>query len=314
MKRVTTGLVGLGLAASVGFAYASPGVAQPTPDVARTGPGRQERRRSSAATRDEAAGLRETAITSVINGDAKPVTKNGTSVVKVGEGHSPADAAALANKKATTKQRQAARDASRGPVRRAQAGAVRQDLRDPRRVRQRAAPGLPRRGHRSERARADDVRGPAAQPDPRAGPHEGQLHGLAERLHRRALPGPLLRQGQQDRVGQDLLRGAVVRPLHRRRHGLGLGEGALQRGSLRPRRVVQDHLEPDPGRDHRVGGRPEGGRQDRRRDQGGHRVVRRVRPLRLRRRRQLQRVRRLHRPLPDRARRRRRGRRRSPAG
>ena len=112
MKRVTTGLVGLGLAASVGFAYASPGMAQPAPDVA----GQEQTRESGDAlpqpleTKRQA--LRDTAITSVLNGDAKPVTKNGTSVVKVGKGHTPADAAALANKKATDKQRQAAEDSA----------------------------------------------------------------------------------------------------------------------------------------------------------------------------------------------------------
>ncbi len=111
MKRVTTGLVGLGLAAAVGLAYATPGAAQPTPGV----DGRDEVVKGGDAlpqpleTKRQA--LRETAITSVINGDAEPVTKNGTSVVKVGKGYTPADAAVLANKKATAKQRQAARAA-----------------------------------------------------------------------------------------------------------------------------------------------------------------------------------------------------------
>ncbi|MGH3458678.1 immune inhibitor A domain-containing protein, partial [Aeromicrobium sp.] len=108
MKRVTTGLVGLGLAASIGLAYASPGTAEPAPDVA----GQEQTKEGGDAlpqpleTKRQA--LRDTAITSVLNGDAKPVTKNGTSVVKVGKGHTPADAAALANEKATEKQRQAA--------------------------------------------------------------------------------------------------------------------------------------------------------------------------------------------------------------
>ena len=108
MKRVSTGLVGLGLAASLGIAFALPGVAKPAPDVS----GQDRTVKSGDAlpnpleTKRQA--LRNTAITSVIDGDAKPVTKNGSTVVKVGEGHSPADAAALANKKATSKQRQAA--------------------------------------------------------------------------------------------------------------------------------------------------------------------------------------------------------------
>ncbi|RYF28665.1 MAG: protease, partial [Comamonadaceae bacterium] len=49
--------------------------------------------------------LREQALTSVLDGDAKAVTKNGSSVVKVGSAASPADAARSANKKATLKQR-----------------------------------------------------------------------------------------------------------------------------------------------------------------------------------------------------------------
>ncbi len=110
MKRVTTGLVGLGLAASVGFAFAAPGVAEPAPDAAGQDQTRQSGDALPQPLETKRQGLRQTAITSVINGDAKPVTKNGSSVVKVGEGHSPADAAALANKKATNKQRQAARD------------------------------------------------------------------------------------------------------------------------------------------------------------------------------------------------------------
>ena len=111
MKRVTTGLVGLGLAAAVGLAYATPGAAQPSPGV----DSRDEAVKGGDAfpqpleTKRQA--LRETALTSVINGDAEPVTKNGTSVVKVGRGYSPADAAVLANQEATAKQRQAARDA-----------------------------------------------------------------------------------------------------------------------------------------------------------------------------------------------------------
>ncbi|MCW2799999.1 MAG: protease, partial [Aeromicrobium sp.] len=56
---------------------------------------------------DKRRALRETGLTSVLNGDAKPVEKNGASVVKVGKGYSPADAAALANKKTSKKARAA---------------------------------------------------------------------------------------------------------------------------------------------------------------------------------------------------------------
>ncbi len=111
MKRVTTGLVGLGLAVSLG-AFALPSSALPTPNV--SGPDRvdvsQDDLPNPLATKRQA--MRDSAITSVLEGDAKPVTKNGTTVVKVGKGHTPADAAALANKKATAKQRKAASDST----------------------------------------------------------------------------------------------------------------------------------------------------------------------------------------------------------
>ncbi|MEO6471401.1 MAG: immune inhibitor A domain-containing protein, partial [Aeromicrobium sp.] len=60
---------------------------------------------------DKRRALREQAITSVINGDAKPVQKNGSTVVKVGSGFSPADAAAQNNtssRKGIAKQQQKA--------------------------------------------------------------------------------------------------------------------------------------------------------------------------------------------------------------
>jgi len=51
---------------------------------------------------DKRRALRETGLSSVLNGDAKAVQKNGSTVVKVGKGFSPADAAAQHNKNAGT--------------------------------------------------------------------------------------------------------------------------------------------------------------------------------------------------------------------
>jgi len=99
VKRVTTGLIGLGLLASFGVATASPSVAKPS------APPTNEAQRTSTGhelvnpLEDKRRALREEAITSVLNGDAKAVTKNGSSVVKVGKGSSPAEAARKANKK-----------------------------------------------------------------------------------------------------------------------------------------------------------------------------------------------------------------------
>ncbi|WP_290512694.1 immune inhibitor A domain-containing protein [Aeromicrobium sp.] len=102
---MTSGLVGLALAASLGLAYASPGTAATSTSPPVGGNDRAERVQDDLANplEDKRRALRESGITSVINGDAKPVQKDGATVVKVGKGYSPADAAALANKKASKK-------------------------------------------------------------------------------------------------------------------------------------------------------------------------------------------------------------------
>lgn len=105
MKRVTSGLVGLTLAASLGLAYASPGTAAPAPPAnAADKPSAIGKDDLPNPLEDKRRALRESAVTSVINGDATAETKNGTSVVKVGKGYSPADAAALANRRASKGQ------------------------------------------------------------------------------------------------------------------------------------------------------------------------------------------------------------------
>jgi immune inhibitor A len=109
LKRVTSGLVGLTLAASLGLAYASPGSATPAPPVGGEKSqkvGKDDLPNPLESKRRE---LRESGVTSVLNGDAKAVTKDGTSVVKVGKGYSPAAAAALANKRTSKAERKALR-------------------------------------------------------------------------------------------------------------------------------------------------------------------------------------------------------------
>ena len=100
MKRVTSGLVGLGLAASLGFAYAAPSSAQSSPPV--IGSDRVDKSHDELPNplEDKRRALRDAAITGVVNGDLKAVQKNGSTVVKVGKGTSPAEAARKANKKA----------------------------------------------------------------------------------------------------------------------------------------------------------------------------------------------------------------------
>jgi immune inhibitor A len=109
VKRVTSGLVGLALAASLGLAYASPGSAAPAPPVNGADRASKNHDELTSPMENKRRALRESAVTGVINGDLKPVQKNGSSVVKVGEGTSPADAARLGNKKARSDLRAGAK-------------------------------------------------------------------------------------------------------------------------------------------------------------------------------------------------------------
>jgi immune inhibitor A len=96
VKRVTTGLLGLGLAASLGLANAPASAAETAPPISGADKVAKEHELPNPLE-DKRRALREQAVTSVVNGEAKPQTKDGVSVVKVGEGTSPADAARLAN-------------------------------------------------------------------------------------------------------------------------------------------------------------------------------------------------------------------------
>lgn len=107
MKRVTTGLIGLALTASLGLAFATPGTAaQAAPTNGADKTAREHELANPLETKRRE--LREQAITSVLNGKSSPTTRNGSSVVKVGRGASPQDAALQRNAKATAKQKKAA--------------------------------------------------------------------------------------------------------------------------------------------------------------------------------------------------------------
>lgn len=97
VRRVTSGLLGLGLVASFGVAYAAPSTATSAPPVAGSDHVEKKQDELPNPLEDKRRALRETGITSVLNGEAKAVQKNGSTVVKVGKGYSPADAAANAN-------------------------------------------------------------------------------------------------------------------------------------------------------------------------------------------------------------------------
>ncbi|WP_255559816.1 MULTISPECIES: immune inhibitor A domain-containing protein [unclassified Mumia] len=93
MRRLSTALITLGMAASFGAAFASPGTASSAPPVNAAATTSKDHELPNPLE-DKRRALREEAITSVVNGEAKPVTKNGSEVVKVGTSLSPADAAA----------------------------------------------------------------------------------------------------------------------------------------------------------------------------------------------------------------------------
>src|SRR5215207_3942064 len=97
VKRVTSGLLGLTLAASLGYAYASPGNASSTSSVASSDRVDKKQDELPNPLEDKRRAMRETAISAVLNGDATPIQKNGSTVVKVGKGSSPEDAAAASN-------------------------------------------------------------------------------------------------------------------------------------------------------------------------------------------------------------------------
>ncbi|MDQ3155655.1 MAG: immune inhibitor A [Actinomycetota bacterium] len=112
MRRVTSGLLGLGLVASFGVAYATPSTASSAPPV--SGADRVEKHDELPnPLEDKRRALREAGLKSVLNGDSKAVQKNGSTVVKVGKGYSPADAAAQHNKNAEKARRGQAQKAKK---------------------------------------------------------------------------------------------------------------------------------------------------------------------------------------------------------
>ena len=100
MKRVTTCVLGIGLASSLGLTFAAPTMAAEAPP--QQGVDRVQKDHDLPnPLEDKRRELREQAVASVVSGEAKPVTRNGSTVVKVGEAATPADAATLASPKAS---------------------------------------------------------------------------------------------------------------------------------------------------------------------------------------------------------------------
>ncbi len=110
MKRLTSGVVSLGLAASLGLAFAAPTTAAPPSQEPQRAEKEHDLPNPLETKRRE---LREQAVTAVINGEAEPIERNGSTVVKVGEAPAPADAAALKNDKAPAAARAKAKKAKK---------------------------------------------------------------------------------------------------------------------------------------------------------------------------------------------------------
>ena len=168
MRRVTAGLGSLVIAAGLATT------------VALT---RARRRRTAASGQPQAVGRRRCRTRPRRSGGSCARSRSRRCSAGEREGRSSA-ARSKVVKVGKTAPRTGAR--GRGPVRRARAREDGQDLRRAGRVRQRAAPELPGPGHGPEHAGPGDVRRAAAQRDPGAGPHEGQLDGLAAGLQPRS--------------------------------------------------------------------------------------------------------------------------------
>ena len=317
VRKVAVGLLGLSLTAT-GLAFGPSASAAPQPKLPAAAPAAAE----PQALKDELPNkleekrraLRQQGLSDVLSGAARPRSATAARSSRSARPARPARAGANARTAAGSGQQTKDQYVELEPR------ADRQDLRDPGRVRQRAAPELPGPGHRPGHRRArprSTVRCTTRSPSPTGRwttPPSGRPDYSAG-----LLPPALLRHQPGRRVAQAVLRGPVLGSLQRRRRGHRLGQGQVQRGPLRPHpkrlprarcahvctntwALVRDAANQWVA-DQKAAG------PDRRADRRRAEVVRPVGPLRLRRRRQLQRAGRLHRPLPDRPRRRRPGRR-----
>ncbi len=316
MRKSIVGLLSLAVASTVGVSLTAPATGAPA-----GGGAPDDGTRTSAAPavddlpnpmEEKRRDLRAEAIAQVVNGEATPVDRGVSTVLKVGE--TPAVAETRAPGRQARPQRDQYVELAREKT--DQIFVILAEFGNERH------PDYPGPGHRPRHARSGarstgrcTTRSPSrtARSTTRPSGRRTTTSEYFQQLY--------FGTGRGDESLKTYYETAVLRPLQRRRHGHRLGQGPLQRGPLRPqqrlpvrRHRLRQHVGPDPGRGQPVGRRPEGRRDDRRADQRRAGDVRPVGPLRLRRRRQLQRARRLHRPLPDRARRRGRGRRRPAPG
>ena len=205
MRKLPAGLFSLALAATtgLGIAAATAGNAA-TPSKQGSAPSASEPAPASDELpnplEDKRRELRQEALTKVINGQAKPEQRNGSTVVKLGT----KAAGAKGGKSAKSAKARVDQYVELGREKTDRIFVVLAEFGNERH------PDYPDKDTGAEHPRPGHLRGPAAQRDPGAGPIGGQLHRLAGRLQPEALPGHVLRQRQ---LREEVLREAVVRPL-----------------------------------------------------------------------------------------------------
>ena len=215
MRRVTAGLGSLAIAAGLATTVAlDAGAAAPAAGTTQQGQAIPHTDDLPNAAEEKRRELRQVAIQDVLSGRAKVEQRGGSQVVKVGKTGAPA---ALAEDQYVELARE---KTDKIFVVLAEFGNER-------------APGYPDQDTNKNIPGPTHVERAGAQRDSGAGPHQGQLDGVAAELRQGALRGGLLRRRRARRLRQVLLRAAVVRPLQRRGPGHRLGEGPLQRGALR---------------------------------------------------------------------------------
>ncbi|MGW6282732.1 immune inhibitor A domain-containing protein [Kribbella sp. NPDC055071] len=108
MRKLPAGLFSLALAATFGLSMASSGAAAPPPQAAPTATTASEPAQTSdelsSPQEDKRRDLRQEALTKVLNGQAKPEQRNGSTVVNLGTTPAPKSAKATKNAKGKVDQ------------------------------------------------------------------------------------------------------------------------------------------------------------------------------------------------------------------
>ena len=184
VRKVAVGLLGLSLTAT-GLAFGPSASAAPQPKLPAAAPSVAEPAGAEGRTAQPARGQ---APRTAGAGSQRRVESGAASRFSATAARSSRSARS-ARRPPTPTPATAGAQATQDQYVELQPRADRQDLRDPGRVRQRAAPELPGQGHRPGHAGPDHVRRAAAQRDPAAQPGGGQLHRLAAGLQRRTTSG-----------------------------------------------------------------------------------------------------------------------------